>query len=118
MENSPIQVERLETGIAQGMADTVKPQFDIGSLKPEHKETENTVNALLRAQAMRSQYAFKLTWTGGKIPRGANILGHIIAWTQNGMVTSEKGQKIGTYERTKEFDGPKQDEQEMIVYVD
>jgi|WetSurSiteA1Bulk_404760.scaffolds.fasta_scaffold61021_2 hypothetical protein len=75
---------------------------------------EDVLTSYLQAFSAQSTRAFFLTWKGSKIPRGAIIQGHRIAWTQNGVVTSEAGEMIGTYERLVEF-GP-EDLQQMIVY--
>ncbi len=60
---------------------------------------------------------FELTWEGNKIPRGAEILGKKITWTQHDMVTAEGGEMIGTYERIEEFGGSTGKSQKMHVYV-
>ena len=68
----------------------------------------------LRAVTAKSTSVFFLRWKGSKIPRGAVIRGRVVAWTQNGVVTDEKGEMIGTYSRLVEF-GP-ENEQQMVVY--
>ena len=70
-------------------------------------------------QAIRQKEArvFLLTWQGNKVPRGVNLLGHIIAWTQHGMVTSKGGKTVGTYDRVVEFGGDTGKEQKMLVYL-
>ena len=75
---------------------------------------EVLLNACLQAYAAQSRTIFFLAWKGSKIPRGAVIRGHTIAWTQNGLVSAENGVTIGTYSRLVEF-GPN-DEQQMLIY--
>ena len=49
--------------------------------------------------------AYILTWTGNKIPRGVEIKGKKVVWTQNGVVTAEDSSVIGTYDRITEWGG-------------
>lgn len=81
------------------------------------KDLETKVNALVTAHKNKAKYIFLLKWQGDKIPRGAEVAGHKIAWTQNGVVTDNTGKIIGTYERLVEFGGESGREQQMIVYI-
>jgi len=65
----------------------------------------------------RAKHTFLLVWKGGKIPRGAIILGKAIAWTQNGTVQDTGGEIIGTYARLAEFGGPEKNIQVMVVWA-
>ena len=59
--------------------------------------------------------AFRLHWTGSKIPRGALLDGSAITWTQHGVVSTEVQHNVGYYTRTEEWAGPNKDEHEMII---
>ena len=83
------------------------------------KETiEANVGKILTATRKEQRVVFELTWDGSKIPRGAEILGEKIGWTQNGVVSSENGEIIGTYERIEEWTGSNGDHHKMHVYID
>jgi len=81
------------------------------------KEFEKQVDAQIARLRGQGGLRFLLTWTGSKVPRGANVFGHIVMWTQNGQVTTQTGIDIGTYDRLVEFGGPSHNEQMMIVYL-
>lgn len=69
--------------------------------------TNRGVNNLLQRLRESSERVFLLTWAGGsRIPRGVQILGQTIQWTQNGIVSDTDGKDIGTYERIRDFEGP------------
>ena len=57
---------------------------------------EQKYNAILEHIKDHSEDATLLTWQGNKIPRGAEINGKKIAYTQNGVVTADDGTIIGT----------------------
>lgn len=76
-----------------------------------------SANALLQQFAERAKAFFLLEWEGNKIPRGADINGKKVAWTQNGLVTSDDGVDIGTYERLVEFGGASGKEQKMLIFA-
>lgn len=78
---------------------------------------EQKYNALLNQAKQNSENAFILAWEGNKIPRGAEIAGKKIAWTQNGVVTADDGSIIGTYDRVTEWGGKSGKEQSMVVFV-
>lgn len=59
--------------------------------------------------------AFRLHWTGSKIPRGALLDGSQITWTQHGVVSTEAQHNVGYYTRTEEWSGTNKDEHEMII---
>jgi hypothetical protein len=69
---------------------------------------------------LRAHYknAFRLHWTGTKIPRGASIDGDPIAWTQHGVVSGASQNTIGYYSRLEEWTGPNKDEHEMLIATD
>lgn len=72
----------------------------------------------LRAELMRqANDAFLLLWEGNKIPRGAEVNGYRIGWTQNGKVLSADGKMIGVYDRLLEYGGESKKEQQMLVFV-
>ncbi len=60
---------------------------------------------------------FLLTWVGGKIPRAADVIGHRVGWTQNGVVLADTGKEIGTYDRLVECGGESGREQMMVIYL-
>ena len=60
---------------------------------------------------------FILSWEGNKVPHGARVLDHEIAWTQNGQVSTTDGKAIGIYDRLVEFGGTTGKEQKMVVYL-
>ena len=78
---------------------------------------EKRYNALLDQMKRESANAYLLTWTGNKIPRGAEIQGKKVAWTQNGIVTAEDGSMIGTYDMITEWGGESKKDQSMVVFV-
>lgn len=78
---------------------------------------ETQIGAITRAMRQQGGPVFELSWIGKKVPRGAQVAGNTIAWTQNGRVLTKEGTDIGSYERTVEFGGLKSNEQKMIVYV-
>jgi hypothetical protein len=80
-------------------------------------ELEGRLNYLLHRCRRNTGRIFFLRWKGSKIPRGAKVLGHEIAWAQHGRVVKKDGEGIGTYERTMEFAGESGLMQEMIVYL-
>ena len=47
--------------------------------------------------------AYILMWDGNKVPRGAQLAGHTIGWTQNGQVLSDQGKMLGVYDRILEY---------------
>jgi len=61
------------------------------------------------------QYEYSMQWLGTKIPRGATIGGIAVGCAQHGRITGVKGEELGYYVRTKEYDGPDQDEHAMLV---
>lgn len=93
------------------------PWADLGAQEEKQFVRELQVNGLLGQIADRAAEVYLLVWEGNKIPRGAAINDHVIAWTQNGVVTSDKGQMVGTYERVVEFGGPTGNAQQMLVFV-
>lgn len=82
-----------------------------------NRDLEQVTNMLISALRSRGGRIFLLCWTGNKVPRGADVLGHKIAWTQNGMVVDDQRAQIGTYDRLLEFGGKSQKEQMIIVYL-
>lgn len=56
-----------------------------------------------------------LAWEGTKIPRGVELSGGKIGWTQNGVVTSTEGKQLGYYDRLEEWGGPNKDRHKMII---
>lgn len=78
---------------------------------------EENIGAIMKHVRKRQRRVFELTWEGNKVPRGAEIFGKKIAWTQHGRVITEDGEDIGSYERIEEFGGPNKKSQKMHVYV-
>ena|SRR3989344_388238 len=93
------------------------PEAKLGAQSAEQVAIQATTTGLLCKIAERAKEIFLLEWDGNKIPRGAVVCGMSIGWTQHGLVTSESGQSIGTYERLVEFGGASHNEQKMLVFV-
>ena len=79
--------------------------------------TQDLLNGLRSELMKASDDAFILIWDGNKIPRGAEVNGHRIGWTQNGQVLSDSGEMIGVYDRLMEYGGESKKEQQMIVFL-
>lgn len=79
--------------------------------------TETMVEGLRRELMKVSDKAFMLIWEGNKVPRGAEVSGHKIGWTQNGQVLADTGKMIGVYDRIMEYGGDHGKTQQMIVFV-
>lgn len=94
------------------------PKVMLGATNDKERQIEDGLNNLLQRVSELSTKIFLLEWEGNKIPRGTRINGKPIGWTQHGMVTSDQGQTIGTYERLSEFGGESGREQKMVVFVD
>ena len=56
-----------------------------------------------------------LAWEGTKIPRGVELPGGTIAWTQNGIVAGTDGKQLGYYDRVEEWGGPNKNRHKMII---
>ena len=80
--------------------------------------SEIKIDSLRRCIRESQTRVFLLKWQGNKIPRGAQILGHTIAWTQHGIVRNKDGKQIGTYDRLVEFGGDSSREQWMLIFAD
>jgi len=96
------------TGIKLGAGENAQFQFQL---------TQALVNDLQTELMKVAEDAFILLWDGNKIPRGAEVNGHRIGWTQNGQVLSDEGGMIGVYDRLMQYGGPSGKEQQMIVFV-
>ncbi len=94
------------------LAGNTPKEIDLGDEKTTAK-----FRSLLNTAKQKSQHIFLLTWEGSKIPRGAEILGKTIAWTQHGIVRDSNGGTIGAYERLEEFGGKSGKEQRMTVFI-
>lgn len=88
----------------------VHPQPRLGDAQLDAR-----VQALLTRMARRCPRQFQVTWTGSKVPRGAQVLGHTIAWTQHGRVITDQNQEVGVYERVVEWGGPTKDQHTILV---
>ncbi len=75
---------------------------------------EKQLEQMLNLLAARGP-AFLLEWHGSRIPRGAIIQEHSIAWTQHGIVRTCGGAVIGYYERIQDRASP--DDQVMLVWL-
>jgi len=93
------------------------PEAKFGARTNEQEIIQTLATDLLRRLAEQAKDVFLLEWEGGKVPRGAVVNGKTIAWTQHGIVTSQKSKDIGTYERTVEFGGVGRKEQKMLVFA-
>lgn len=93
------------------------PEARLGAQTDDQVAIQTTATVLLQKIAGKAKDIFLLEWEGHKIPRGAILNGRSIGWTQHGMVTSDKGENMGTYERTVEFGGASGKEQKMLVFA-
>lgn len=86
------------------------------------KEQPNDVPPIVRQllDRLRAHYknAFRIHWTGSKIPRGAMIDGEAISWTQHGVVYGASQSTLGYYSRLEEWSGDNHDEHEMLIATD
>lgn len=84
---------------------------------------EQAIAGIRRTSRREGGRVFLLSWEGTKIPRGAQVFGHTIVWTQHGQVTAKlagsesKVEDIGTYDRLEEWGGPDRRSHKMLVYV-
>lgn len=83
----------------------------------EFQLTESLAQGLHRELMKASDDAYILMWDGNKVPRGTQLAGHTVGWTQNGQVLSDKGEMIGVYDRILEYGGETGKEQQMIVFL-
>jgi hypothetical protein len=115
----PVRVTEITAERNQLISSYRKKPVDLGGA---HSFTaalaELNVTALLTATRSHQVRVFLLEWEGGKVPRGVDLLGKKIGWTQNGLVTAEDGSEIGTYDRLVECGGDSGKEQKMIVYME
>ena len=88
-----------------------------GAHSESARGAETNVNNLMSRIRKSGGRRFILSWEGNKVPRGARVLDHEIAWTQNGQVSTTSGEGIGTYDRLVEFGGTTGKEQKMVVYL-
>jgi hypothetical protein len=113
MGNPEVKITKLE----RRPDGSFGPEARLGAQSAEEISLQTTVTGLLRRMAERAKEIFLLEWEGSKIPRGAVVNGKSIAWTQHGLVTSDAGEQIGTYERTVEFGGESGRAQAMLIFV-
>jgi len=92
-------------------------EVELGSSNLQVVLAEAALNSTLKRIKNEATRVFLLTWQGGKIPRGADILGHKIEWTQHGIVRTDQGKDIGAYTRLVEFGGESGQEQQMVIYL-
>lgn len=78
---------------------------------------ETRLDELQDKEKERAGKTYLVEWSGGKSPRGAQINGIAIGWTQNGFVTGTAGEQIGTYERLVESGGDSRQEQKIIIFA-
>lgn len=107
--NSPVEVQELTEEEASEL--TSGPNVDLGS--PGISDKLNSIIEKIRRS--RGTKIFLLKWTGDKVPRLADLDGHVITRTQNGIVQSF-GRWIGTYDRLVECGGEDGKEQQMLVF--
>lgn len=88
----------------------VAPDFNV---KTGDNKIDANINGLLTRISMRLQ-PYLVEWTGSRIPRGAVVNGHTIAWTQHGIVRVDGGKEVGYYNRViDDLDAPRQS---MIIF--
>lgn len=73
------------------------------------------VGLLIERSVETQKKQYKLSWKGNKVPRGAVVDGHEIAWTQHGVVRDSDGAVMGYYERLVEWGGEDEKDQAMLV---
>lgn len=113
-------VGKLSDEVRKALADGKTVQaVTLGDAKNtfEVKFQEAVLNELIGDLMKLSKDAYFLSWTGNKIPRGADVGGFKIGWTQNGQVLSEDGEMIGVYDRTQEWGGESGKEQQMFIFL-
>ncbi len=124
MSHPPVIVQ--EVTVDRGMLVTTNSPNPVdldGAYNFSAALAERAVNSIKRASRAEGGRVFFLAWEGSKIPRGAQILGHTVVWTQNGQVNAELAGKpgqydyIGTYDRLEEWSGPKGKSHTMLVYL-
>ncbi len=100
------------------LVELLSAKIDLGGTQsPQALRSERFVEDIRSTMRQRAQRAFVLVWEGNKIPRGAKVLNHTIAWTQHGVVTDDAGGVIGMYDRLLEFGGQSGKLQVMVVYA-
>lgn len=113
MENPPVEVtEILESNVSELVEKHSPRGVNLGN-----RAQESTLNEVISKTRKQGGRRFLLAWTGNKVPYGARVLQHLVAWTQNGMVSSQEKRCIGSYDRLIEFGGDSGKEQLMIVYL-
>ncbi|OGY17728.1 MAG: hypothetical protein A2784_01225 [Candidatus Chisholmbacteria bacterium RIFCSPHIGHO2_01_FULL_48_12] len=98
--NPVVSISRLEN-LAAELVKNEPSKVNFGG--GDRSAVEQKYNALLNRMKGESSEAYVLTWTGNKIPYGAEIQEKKVALTQNGIVTAEDGSTIGTYDRITEY---------------
>jgi hypothetical protein len=88
-----------------------------GSHSAEAAKVESALNPLLQELKDSADKLYVLHWHGTRIPRGAQISGKEIGWTQHGIVKSTEGEIIGYYDRLVDCGGDDGSEQQLIVYT-
>ena len=113
MENSSVVVYEILPENVQELVKKYSPRgVNLGG-----PALDSQINEQISRVRREGGRRFILSWLGNKVPRGACILGHILSWTQHGMVTTDKGARIGTYDRLVEFGGESRTEQLMLVFL-
>ena len=88
------------------------PRVKLGSIKRDER-----VSSILHGLAEKAETLWFLRWKGTKTPHGA-VLGKVaVSHAQNGIVCSDGGDMIGTYERLVEWGGPNHDEHMMLIWT-
>ncbi|HKX24472.1 MAG TPA: hypothetical protein VJM46_04490 [Candidatus Saccharimonadales bacterium] len=112
MSNPPVTVTEIPLTEATHSGGS-GPNVNLGD-----RAASARLNQLLGAsRAQPGTRAFLLSWSGGKIPRGAQVGSHTVAWTQNGVVNNTNSRQIGTYDRLVENGGAGGNEQRMLVFL-
>ena len=109
------EIQRLETG------EFVLPENQqlirlSAEDDPEMQQIENRVNSMLNQLKDMADRFFVISWEGSRVPRGAMIDEHEIAWTQNGRVLNSQGKAIGYYDRIIDCGSETGTKQQMLVY--
>ena len=119
MDNEMEIIEITDATIA-GLPEMAR-DFILGGPGPRVKlgaiEMDGRVSSLPQGLAAKSETLWFLRWKGTKTPHGAVLGEAAVSHAQNGIVCSDKGYVIGSYERLVEWGGADHDEHMMVVWA-
>jgi hypothetical protein len=79
----------------------------------EQQMLEHRIRLMRLFRGREQCRAFLLTWQDVRVPVGAEVAGHVIRWTQHGLVRDDNDDIIGTYFRLAD----EARERQMLVFV-